>query len=93
MKATTLVRLAAGLLSVSALLAPAQAKEDAVRCNCWYDGYDAYNANEGKASCKNPPPLSSANECDRDEKQKQSWSDGCLAHAENEARKCPYKSG
>lgn len=93
MKTIALARIAAGLLAlVVAPLTPVQAKEDSSRCNCWYDGYDAFKSNEGKSSCTNPPPLSSANECDRDQKQKQLWSDGCLAHAENEARKCPYKS-
>ena len=93
MRTTTPLRIAAGLLiSVSALFTPAQAAEDTSRCRCWYDGYDEFNVNEGKSSCKNPPPISSANECDRDEKR-ETWRDGCLAHAENEARKCPYKSG
>lgn len=93
MKTTALARIAAGLLVlVLAPLASVQAKEDPSRCPCWYDGYDEYKSQEGKASCTNPPPISGANECDRDQKQKQLWTDGCLAHSENEERKCPYKS-
>lgn len=98
MKTIALARIAAGLfVLLLAPLAAVQAKEDGTRCPCWYDGYDAFDGKPGqtpdqrRAACKTAPPISSANECDRDQ-TKQWWTDGCLAHADNEEKKCPYKS-
>lgn len=99
MKTIALAAIAVGFLTtVLAPLTPVQAKEDAVRCRCYYAGYDGFEGGrytdpaQRRASCKTMGPDSTVNECDRDEKQKQLWNDGCLAHAENEPRKCPYKS-
>lgn len=99
MKTSALARFTAGLLlTVLVSLSPAQAKEDAARCHCWYAGYDGFEGggytdpSKRRASCKTTGPDSSVNECDRDEKRKELWTDGCIAHALNEPRKCPYKS-
>jgi hypothetical protein len=66
------------------------AEEDATRCPCWYDGYDAYESDWGKGSCKNPPPDSSKNDCDLIG-LKQEWEDGCIAAHDGDPPKCPYK--
>ncbi len=99
MKTTALARIAAGLLvCVLFPLSPVQAKEDGKRCKCWHAGYSAFTGGgftepeKRRASCKTMPPDSSLDECDINATQKQSWMDGCLAHAENEPDKCPYKS-
>lgn len=66
------------------------AEENETRCPCWYTGYDDYDSDWGKGSCKNPPPGSSKDDCDM-VGFKQEWEDGCLAAHDNDKRKCPYK--
>jgi hypothetical protein len=76
---------------------PAAAAEDAVRCDCWYGGYDDYTQDQGGIDfCNDPPPGTKLDECELihtpQTPAKEWWRDGCVAAVEGEGRKCPYKA-
>ena len=76
---------------------PAAAEEDATRCECWYGGYDDYEANGGGRSfCDEPPPGTMLDDCELihtpQTPAKEWWKDGCLTAVDGGKRKCPYKA-
>jgi hypothetical protein len=45
---------------------PTAAAEDAVRCDCWYGGYDDDTQDQGGIDfCNDPPPGTKLDECAR----------------------------